>query len=112
MRFASTFASTLVFAAAASHCCGSVRSQGTMIASAPMVLTVSATGSMAAQSRPTSASRAPSAAKASVMAAPIPFAGPLIIATGNTRQSRDLCRILALEELAVVFADPQGQRES
>ncbi len=30
--------------------------------------------------------------------------GPLIIATGNTRQSRDLCRILGLDELA---ADPR-----
>jgi crotonobetainyl-CoA:carnitine CoA-transferase CaiB-like acyl-CoA transferase len=30
--------------------------------------------------------------------------GPLIIATGNTRQSRDLCRIVGLEELA---ADPR-----
>ena len=30
--------------------------------------------------------------------------GPLIIATGNTRQARDLCRILGLEELA---ADPR-----
>src|SRR5271156_1318311 len=70
-----------VFAAASEHCCGSVRSQGTMIASAPADLTDLATGSIAAKSRPTSASRAPSAAKASVIAAPIPLAGPVIIAT-------------------------------
>ena len=62
-----------------------VRSQGTMMAPPPAALTDLAMGSMAALSRPTRAKCAPSAAKASVMAAPIPLAGPVIIATRPLR---------------------------
>src|SRR5262245_59103518 len=52
-----------------------------MIAYPPFVLASLATGSIAAVSRPVNASRTPSAANASVIAAPMPLAGPVIIAT-------------------------------
>src|SRR5262245_5201142 len=52
-----------------------------MIACAPARLASAATGSIAAVSRPMSASLTPSAAKASVIAAPMPLAGPVIMAT-------------------------------
>ena len=71
----------LVAAAACSHCLASVRSQGTTMASAPRSLASFATGSTAATSRPTSASFEPSAANALVIAAPMPLAGPVIMAT-------------------------------
>src|SRR5258707_319183 len=71
--------------AASSHCFASVRSHGTMIASPPAACTAQATGSIALVSRPTRASRAPSAANASVIAAPIPLAGPVMTATRPLR---------------------------
>src|SRR5580704_1673052 len=75
---------SLVAPTAASHCRASVRSQAMTIALPPLAFTSPATGAMAAVSRPTSASLQPSAAKAWVMAAPIPFAGPVINTTRSS----------------------------
>src|SRR5476649_1999828 len=78
---------SLVAATADSHCLGSVRSQGITIALAPPAFTSSATGAIAAVSRPISASLQPSAAKAWVIEAPMPLAGPVISTTRSSSES-------------------------
>ena len=53
-----------------------------------------ATGSTAAMSRPTSASFAPSVANAMLIAAPMPLAGPVMMATRSFRLRSMACRTL------------------
>ncbi len=63
-------------------CFASVTSHGTTIALRARRRSIScATGSIAAMSRPTSASLHPSRRKRLLIAAPMPLAGPVIIAT-------------------------------
>src|SRR3977135_2171485 len=64
-----------------SNASGVVSTQATPTASPPSRRISAATGSIAATSRPTSARRHPSRPKARETAAPMPFAGPVIIAT-------------------------------